>query len=69
MKDIQGVFDKLSRLGRFKPKRIRYCECNVCTKSQLKCMKYHFVFKCQVCGGKVPAEFWSVKNELNSRRS
>lgn len=56
MSEAERSLSILDRLARFKPRRIRYCGCTVCNLSNAKPMKYHYVYKCKTCGGKILPE-------------
>lgn len=51
--EIKRIFDQLTRLSMFKPTGYRKCECKI---KFLKPMKYHYLYRCTFCDGKVRPE-------------
>lgn len=50
---MSELIDLLDRLQKFKPKYIRWCKCETATKEKCTQMKYHPMYKCKMCNGKI----------------
>jgi hypothetical protein len=50
MTEAERIFNQVIRLHRFKPKYVRWCLCDGC---ELKPMRFHHIYRCADCGGKV----------------